>query len=150
MKTSLLRLLLIVTTVLWSMICYADESKSSQGYENLDPASREALAKTLQLLTSPKAREANFRANPNQKEADDRVTALAGSEQNKQEIYELSAEIFDDMIKEAKGDATKVMEILEKARKNPEEFARKLKEKQQTRLRKIAGTLTAGEPKEKP
>ncbi len=54
------------------------------------------------------------------------------------EIFNLAADIFGSLTKEANGDPQKVKKILEEAQRNPEEFAKKLSASEKKKLHSIS------------
>ncbi|MEK6580100.1 MAG: hypothetical protein AABZ55_12805 [Bdellovibrionota bacterium] len=112
----------------------------------MDAASREDLTKTQELLRDPKHREKPSVEIEKSRWINDHVKSLAGSKENTQEIFELSAEIFGTIAQEAGGDPTKMMEILEKYKKNPQSLDKKLSPQQRQRLKEISGKSETQKP----
>jgi hypothetical protein len=109
--------------------------------ELTDKASIEALQKTQALLKDPEARKKAAQANPQAAQAVQQLEALAGSKQNEQMMYELASDLFGDLTKEAKGDPNKMMELLQKAQKDPESYGKKLTPQQREQIRMLSGQI---------
>ena len=95
-------------------VCFAQE---------LDAASKEALAKTQQLLTTPAEREAAISKSPGGQIADGQIKALAGTQANTDEIYKITSDIFASMVAETGGDPVKMQALMDKAKNDPKGFA---------------------------
>lgn len=118
-------------------------SWSSAWADGVDhPANQEeALQKTLQLLTMPNLRAEAIKNSPDAQSVDRQVQAVGGSPAQTEAIYQLSSKIFEDMFKQSKGDSIAMMEMIEKAKKNPEAFAKSLSPENQAQLKLLAGQI---------
>src|SRR4051812_37194949 len=89
---------------------------ADQPSNKLDSASEEALRKTQGMLKDPKQRAEVLANDPKAKDMDAKVNGVAGgSESLKNEIYTLSADIFEQLTKEAGGDPEKMQKLLVEA-----------------------------------
>lgn len=104
----------------------------------IDPASQEALLKTQQLLRDAKLREKAVGADLKAKDMDARVREFAGSDEAAQDIYSLSAELMENVVKESGGDPEKMQKLIEEAKKNPSAFAARFSPEQKAKLKAIA------------
>lgn len=104
----------------------------------LDPASQEALAATLGLLPDPALRGPAIAGSPEAAGIDKQIQSLAGSPQLAQQIYELAAEIFNDLTRNSGGDVGKMSRALEEAKRDPAGFAARLSPATLRRLRELA------------
>lgn len=104
-----------------------------------DATSSEALEKTQALLKNPALREQALKADPHARAADSQARALEGNGIPANAIYDLSSEIFEDLVKEANGDPLKMQEILQQAQKDPKGFAERMSEKNKRKLRDLSG-----------
>lgn len=91
--------------------------------ETFDKSTQEALDGTMELLRSPGKRDDAIKGDAKAKAADAQVKALAGDPATTQKLYELSALIMENLVKQANGDPEKMMKILEAAQKDPSAFA---------------------------
>ncbi len=98
--------------------------------EELDKASQEALEKTVEVLKDPKKQKDNKK-----------LDSLGLSAAQKKEVYGLSAEIFEQIVKETGGDATKMKKILEDAMKDPESFAKRWTPEQKAKLKGLSSEV---------
>lgn len=106
--------------------------------QTLDPASQEALAATLRLLRDPALRGPAISGSPQAAGIDSQLQSLTGSPQLTQEVYELAAEIFNDLARNSGGDAGRMSQALEDARRDPAAFAAMLSPATLQKLREIA------------
>ena len=117
---------------------------STGGQKGLDGASAEALEKTQNLLRNSGARKEAIKAGGQQmQEADANAAGLAGSQANKERMYDISADVFEKIVKDANGDPTKMKEALLKAQGNPEAFLRSLSPQQQAAIKQLADQIGA-------
>ncbi len=98
---------------------------TDDGPRDLDVHEQQGLKDTQRLLTTPKERDAAIRNDPKAKETDDKVEALTGSGQNKEEIYGIASKVMEKITLESNGDARKMQELLMEAQRNPEAFYNK-------------------------
>lgn len=104
----------------------------------LDPASQEALAATLKMLTDPSLRGPEIARNQQATAIDRQIQSMAGSEQLRQELYALAAQIFQELTLGSGGDAGKMSEALERAKADPAAFAAMLSPATLQRLRELS------------
>ncbi len=88
----------------------------------LDPASTDALQKTVQDLKSSSNRAVLVKQDPQAQAADAQVQALAGNPATSDALYGLSADVFEKIVKETSGDPQKMQEIIAQAKTNPAAF----------------------------
>lgn len=113
----------------------------------LDSDEQKGLSQTTDLLKSSKDRQKVIDADPSARDVDAKVSALAGSGKNKEEIYGVSAEVFDKVVKEANGDPQKLQNIMDEAAKNPEAFYSKyFGDAQKAKVRDVANKIDANKP----
>lgn len=111
------------------------------GEGNLDKESAEALSQTKALLNDT-AFQNGYMADPKAQEAHQKVKDLTGGNQRQQqEIYSISAESFDAIVKQANGDPAKIQEILLKAQADPKGFLQSLPPEQRDRIRALASEM---------
>ena len=101
-------------------------------------AVQEPLAQTQALLKDPTQRAHAAQETPQAAFADQQAANLAGSQQNTQAMYDLSASILGSLSAEQQGDPAKMMKQLEAWKKNPEEVANHLSTEQKAQLKTIA------------
>lgn len=118
--------------------------------KKMDAASQEALRQTIQLLNSPVQRGEVIGKDPKAKSADDQVQSLMGTPENTAKLYELAGKIMENLATQAEGDPQKMMEILEKAQRDPASFAASFTPEQQKMLQDLAKQVeTSGSMKKK-
>ena len=115
--------------------------------EKLAADDLKALHDTQVLLKSKAQRQEYLKTHKDAQDVDDKAGAIAGSPADKEEIYGLSADVFEKVVAEAKGDPQKMQELLTQAQKNPEAFYNKyFSTEQKSRLKKIADKSEARKP----
>ena len=120
------------------------QARTGGQQQGVDNASKEALEKTQNLLRSSGQRKEAIKAGGAQmQEADSAAAGLAGNEANKERMYDISADVFDKIVKDANGDPTKMKEALLKAQGNPEAFLRSLSPQQQAAIKQLADQIGA-------
>jgi hypothetical protein len=104
----------------------------------LDSDTENALNEVIEMLVTPKQRNQLIDKDAKSKKADEFALQVAGSDANKQKIYELAAKVMKDLAVHHKGDPEKMMEVLNKASKDPESFARSFSPEQRNALKDLA------------
>lgn len=107
----------------------------------MDPVSQEALKKTQQMLRDAKERSKAVSQDPQAGWMDNHVRSLGGSETNTQEIYGLAADVLENIAQEANGDPAKMMELLDRAKKDPNGFAARFTPEQKAKLKELGQKL---------
>lgn len=107
---------------------------------DLDAPSQEALGQTQSVLRSPKERDAAFKENPKYKEAEGGANALVqGNEAQKQQMYEMAAQLMKTLAEKSGGDAAVMQEMMIRAQKDPAQFMREfMTESQKQQVRDLA------------
>jgi hypothetical protein len=108
------------------------------GAQALDPASQEALAATLKMLTDPALRGPEIARNQQATAVEKQVQSMMGSEQLREEFYALAAQIFQELTSNSGGDVGKMSEALERAKADPAVFAAMLSPATLQRLREVS------------
>lgn len=115
-----------------SAVAQTDEGIGDPGIIT-DPAEE-----TRRLLVSPDARGRNADKDPTAKKADDYARSVAGSKENSQGLYELSAEIFARLEKQANGDPEKLQKLMIEAARNPAAFGETFTPEERKKLKEIS------------
>jgi len=110
--------------------------------QSLDPASQDALDKTLRILLDPAARSDEVSRSSQGAAVDQQVRALAGSEALTQEVYALAGQVLSELVQSTGGDAQKMLQALDRAKTDPAGFAAFLSPATQQRLRELAVKLS--------
>jgi hypothetical protein len=108
----------------------------------LDPASSEALATTLRMLTDPSARGTAVGASPDAAAAEGQVQSLTRSPELTQQLHELAGQIFQELAQNSGGDVSKMTESLQRAQSDPAGFAAMLSPRTLDRLRELATKIS--------
>ena len=103
---------------------------------------RQGLDDTKGLLKDKKQRDDFIKTDKKAQDVDAKVDALAGSSQNKEEIYSISADVMEKLTQETNGDPDKMKVILELATKDPKAFYEKYFDaKSKERVRGVANEI---------
>jgi hypothetical protein len=103
--------------------------------EQLDSSSEKALQQTKEFLKDKSLREQSLKDNDSGRRADEYTKGLGT---NTDEVYSLSAEILEDITRQAGGDPVKMQEIMSEAQRNPAAFAAKFSDKQKAKIKELA------------
>jgi len=113
------------------------------GAQSLDSASQEALAAVLRMLQDPALRAGAIASDPNAAAADRQLRGLAADNPAvTQELYDLAAQIFEDLTRGAGGDAQAMTQSLARAQSDPAAFAALLSPRTLERLRALSIKLS--------
>ena len=118
----------------------------AQNGPELDAASLQALQETTKLLQDPKLRNAAIANDPKSQYIDNQVRSIGVSSENAEAIYKLSADVMDELVRKTGGDATKMIQILEKAKNNPKNFAESLSPEFRAKLKELSKQIPASAP----
>ena len=127
---------ILIFSVFWCLPAFAQ----------LDNASEEAVVKTQQLLKSNVDRQKYIDSDPKAKAADDKAAEVAGSKENKDEMYDISAGITRTLANRNGGDANKMQEELTKAATNPEAFYNSLSPEEKAQIHALAEKIGSKKP----
>jgi len=103
--------------------------------DNLNQEQKNALKEVMNQLTNPSARMEQLKNDKKAQDSDKVVKELGG--EYSEEIYQLAAQIMENLVREAQGDPDKMMKILEKAQQNPSAFADTFSEEQKRKLKEL-------------
>lgn len=107
--------------------------------QELGAHEKKGLEDTKSFLHSPEQRKEFIDKNKAAKDVDDKVSALAGSSKNKEDMYGISSEVLEKLVNETKGDPQKMQLILQEAQSNPQKFYEKyFDENAKARVRGVA------------
>ncbi len=125
-----------IQTLLFLFIIHSAFAQTNQN--PTPPASQDALQETQKYLKDSTQRQQKINEDPRAKEVDQKIKALAGSDEAAQEIYGLSSDIMGLLMQETGGDPVKMQKLLEEASKNPAAFAKRFSPEQQKKLKEIS------------
>jgi hypothetical protein len=116
-------------------------------FAEMDASGKDALKKTQDMLKDKDARDAAIKKDPKAKDADAKAGALAGSEENKDEMYNLAAELMEKIATESNGDPEKMQKLMQEAQANPEAFFKKyFSADQKKRVHNLANKIDKDKP----
>lgn len=130
-----MRLLLVTLACFVSVAAQAQ----SQGSKPLSKEDQQALQDTQDMLRNRQKVEQYMKTNPAASNADNQVKDLMGPDTGA--TYDLAADVFGDLVREANGDPAKLMQLVEEAQKNPAKFAERLSPAQRDKLRGLANSV---------
>lgn len=108
----------------------------------LDEHQTKGLEDTKEMLVNPAQRKEAIKGDKKALEMDAKVDALAGSSENKEEIYSIAAQVMDKITAECKGEPTCMQKLLLGAQADPKAFHDKYFDKtQQDRVRGVANKI---------
>ena len=125
------RAALVVALLAWAVAGPATAQK-------LDPASQDALDKTLQILLDPQARSGELTKSSQGSAMDQQVRALTGSDALTQELYQLAGDVLKELAQSTGGDPQKMLLAVDRARTDPAGFAAMLSPATLQRLRDLS------------
>jgi Skp family chaperone for outer membrane proteins len=112
----------------------------ASAFAQLDPHEQQGLKDTQEFLKNSKERQEWVdKKGGKAKEVDNKVEALAGSKENKEEIYGIAAQVMEKIANETKGDPEAMQKLLLEAQTNPQAFYNKyFDDKAKARVRGVA------------
>src|SRR5262249_41671326 len=87
---------------------------------SLDEDDQKALQQTQELLVDPSKRSEAL-TTQDAKKADEHTKSVGGA--HSEEIYGLASKVFEKLVQKYNGDADKLREVIEKAKRDPSGFA---------------------------
>ncbi len=98
-----------------------------------------AIKQTQDMMKNKAEREKAIRGDKKSEEADAFAGKAAGGDPNKkEEIYDISSEVFAALMKSNNNDSAKVQDQLQQALKNPEAFANSLPADLRARIKAVS------------
>ncbi len=112
---------------------------SQNSFSQLD---QNALNEAQQVLRSPSERQDVISRDHKAGQADQFASqAVGGDPVLKNDVYNLSADILNHVMKASNGDPAKAQELLLKAMKDPKQFMNSLPAAEQDKVREIANSV---------
>ena len=116
-------------------------------YAGLDDNQKQGLQDTQKMLKSPSERQKAIAKDPKAREMDAKVDALAGTSENKEEMYGLASQLLEKIALKANGDPAKMQEMMLKAQQDPKAFYEEyFDESQKARVRGVANKIDSKKP----
>lgn len=106
-------------------------------YNDFNSEQNDPLKQTQQLLRSAKERQVVIESSQNAKQADEYARQVVG-EQNKEEVYDISASLMAWLMQQAQDNPDKANEILLKAQSDPVQFYRSIPQSERDRIRNLS------------
>lgn len=135
------RYLTVLTILLWSGFVVTETAADDSDDTELQAhaaATQQALQQTQQMLRDARLRDEAVQKDPQARAAHETARKAAGSEQNLNAMYDLSADVMETVNKESGGDPVKMQKLMNEASKNPEGFAKRFTPAQRAKLKAIA------------
>jgi hypothetical protein len=119
--------------------------------DGLSERDQGALTQTQELLRDHTQLQKEGLLTPEAKQMDARVQQVTGgSPKATAEVYDITADIFGNITKEAGGNPEKMQELVEKAMANPQAFEASLTPEEKARIEKLVESLTPRQPASAP
>jgi hypothetical protein len=99
---------LCVLAVLGALLATQSGFCADSVNESMDPASAEALLKTQQMLRDPQERSHALSQSSQAQFVNKQAQSLAGSPENLDSIYDLSADVLESLVQKTNGDPAKM------------------------------------------
>ena len=109
--------------------------------EPLDAPSQQALEQTLELLNNRHQRQKAVSGSQAARSAQNKALSLVGTEQNLDELYKISGEIFKTLVNQNGGDTEKMNSRLDRANQNPAQYYQTLTPAQKQMIKELADKL---------
>jgi len=111
--------------------------------QNLDKHSQKALEQTKEVLVDPVKRQSAINENQAAKDAASKVDTLTmGNATKKDEVFNLSADILENISKASGGDSVKMKAIVRDLQKNPAALKKYLSKEQLKHLQSLGKDLS--------
>ena len=105
-------------------------------------AEDKALKDTQALLNDRNQLNQVFKEDAKARDADQfALKAVGGDTQDRDQLYQISSQILEQLTKENNQDPQKMQEQLLKATQNPEQFYKKLNPETQNKIKEVAGRV---------
>lgn len=111
-------------------------------YAQLNQEDQQALDQTKRFLQNREARESYFRQNPGTQEVLNSINSLGMNAGQKDQVFKVSADVFEQLVNTAQGDSQNIKKILEGAQNDPEAFYKMLPENIKNQVKGLANELS--------
>jgi len=131
----------------------ADQEKLNKQLEIESNRNEQARKSVVMQLKDKKSRDHFFKENPGKKWVVLDINALVKEfnlpQSSKQNIFDLAADVFNEIYLQSEGDSKKMQQIIEKAKKDPGAFAESWSPGLQQKLRSISTSGSQVKPKDR-
>ena len=109
----------------------------------LDSNAQESLQETQKILTNPMLRNKSVQDlnTPASKDALNNAHKLGDATGQTEALFQLSSQVFEQMVKESNGDSAKLEKMMPEAQKNPEKFFNSWSPEQKAKVSEIANKI---------
>lgn len=114
---------------------------NSFSFAQLSDTDQNALNKTQDFLKNKSERNTFIKSAPDAQKHMNQMEALGLSESQKNEMFNISSDIFGDLIKKQNGDAEGLKRLLQQAEQNPEAFYNSLSPESREKIKKMGGQI---------
>jgi hypothetical protein len=112
-------------------------------HAELDKYNQEALKKTQDFLKNKSEREAFINKSPDAQPYAQKMNDLGMNESQKNKTFNISADVFAELVKENNGDAAAVQKMLLNAQQNPEAFYNSLSPENKKMIESLGSEMEA-------
>lgn len=117
---------------------------STSTWAQLDSYNQEALEKTKKLLKNKYEREAVIENTPAAQKYENQMKSMGMDETQKNQVYNMSSDVFESLIQANGGDAQAVEKLLKEAQKNPKAFYDQLDPSIKSQIKSLSSELEDG------
>lgn len=130
--------LIFLICITFNSLGWAHDAHSSAPSEEDKASFDEAAKKTQEMMKDKEARKKFIKETKGAGQADSAAASVAGSEENLDEMYSISADLVSVIGEQAGGDPEKMKELLMKAQKDPAGFLKSLPPEQRKKISGLA------------
>jgi hypothetical protein len=112
-------------------------------HAELDKYNQEALKKTQDFLKNKSEREAFINKSPDAQPYAQKMNDMGMNESQKNKTFNISADVFAELVKENNGDAAAVQKMLLNAQQNPEAFYNSLSPENKKMIESLGSEMEA-------
>jgi hypothetical protein len=109
----------------------------------LDKYDQEALKKTQDFLKNKSERDAFIKKSPDAQPYAQKMNDMGMNESQKNKTFNISADVFAELVKENNGDAAAVQKMLLNAQQNPEAFYNSLSPENKKMIESLGSEMEA-------
>jgi hypothetical protein len=139
MRTSQLRILKLCFLASITLA----ECFGNYGYaDDLDESSKEALGETQNILLNQNLRQSAIGQSADALQADSQVRSIAGSIQNVEKMYQISSDVFGDIVKKSQGDPGRVEKTVDDLKTNPQALEQNMSDSSRKEIRDLSQEIS--------
>jgi hypothetical protein len=110
--------------------------------DELDEFSNQALLETQHILVDQKSRQNAIAQSAASHQADSQVRSIAGNPQNVQQMYQISSDVFGDIVKKSQGNPAQVEETVDDLKSNPQNLYQNISENSRLKIKELSEKIS--------